>query len=71
MSIVFLRRSDVKRRVAIKADSTFDDLRRRDATFPRAIFPFGTRTPIWTEDSIEQWQAERIADRDAQTNGGK
>ena len=62
MPTVFLRRDVVMKRVGLRA-SAFAALRRRDQTFPRPLFPFNDKTPVFVEEEVEQWQATQLAKR--------
>ena len=60
MSNRVLRRPAVRAKLGL-ADSSFDDLRRRDPTFPRAI-RLGARTVGFFEEEIDAWLFSRPRD---------
>lgn len=63
MPTVFLRRDAVMKRVGLRT-SAFAALRRRDASFPKPLFPFNAKTPVFIEEEVDRWQATQIAKRE-------
>lgn len=60
----FIRRNTVMELLGLGATALVD-LQRRDETFPKPLFPFGTRTPVYLLNEVADWQVQCVAVRDA------
>ncbi|MER8524806.1 AlpA family phage regulatory protein [Mesorhizobium sp. M0522] len=58
----FIRRAEVERRTGLKSSSIYERMAAGD--FPRPI-RIGPKAVAWDETEIADWQAERLAKRDA------
>lgn len=63
---VILRRKSVQARTGLSRSTIY--LRVAQGTFPKPI-PLGLRAVGWAEVEVDQWIADRIADRDAGQGG--
>ena len=63
---VVLRRKSVEARTGLSRSTIY--LRVSQGTFPKPI-PLGPRAVGWAEVEVDQWIADRIADRDAGQGG--
>lgn len=66
MSEILLQRYEVERRVGLGCTSIYAGI--AAGTFPRPV-KIGKRS-LWVETEIDQWIADRIAERDVGQNMG-
>jgi prophage regulatory protein len=62
---VIIRMPEVTRTVGLSRATIYN--RMRQGTFPAAV-PLGDAAVGWLRSEVEQWIAERVSERDAQTS---
>lgn len=67
MSEILLTRKEVERRVGLSCTSIYAGI--AAGTFPKPV-KVGKRS-LWVETEIDQWIADRIAERDVGQNMGR
>jgi prophage regulatory protein len=61
MSITFLRLPEVKKRTGLSRSSIYAGM--SDGTFPSNV-PLGPQGRGWIDKEIDEWQSQRIAERE-------